>query len=407
MSFWLASCTTGTTSPLGVSAANPMWMYFFKIRLVPLGSSDELNSGNGCSALTQARMMKARGVSLMPASWAVCFMRPRSASSSVMSASSNCVTCGMFTQLACRRGPEIFCMRDSALVSTGPNCAKSTTGTAGSAPPPGAGAGAGAPPDSAFFTNAFTSSCVMRPLNPVPLTLVRSTPSSRASSRTDGPAWARENPASLMSGKSGRICPAPSVAAPAGAAEAVPAAGPAAAGLAAPEPGVADAGLPGAESTVADAGLPGAESTVADADPADGDPPDADPAAAGCAESPAPASERSVTTRSPVETLPPLATCTFSTTPLAVDGTSMVAFSVSSVTRGASGSIVSPGLTRTSMTATSLKLPMSGTRTSTSRDAAFIGLALLHFPGYGLGRIDTERLDGFHHRRTVDFAIVC
>ena len=32
-----------------------------------------------------------------------------------MSASSNCVTCGMLTQLACRRGPEIFWMRDSGL----------------------------------------------------------------------------------------------------------------------------------------------------------------------------------------------------------------------------------------------------------------------------------------------------
>ena len=32
-----------------------------------------------------------------------------------MSASSNCVTCGMLTQLACRRGPEILWMRDSGL----------------------------------------------------------------------------------------------------------------------------------------------------------------------------------------------------------------------------------------------------------------------------------------------------
>src|SRR4029077_3592515 len=102
-------------------------------------------------------------------------------------------------------------MRESGLISTGPNAAKSTTGTAGSAPPPGAVAGAGAPPDSAFFTNAFTSSCVMRPLNPVPVTFVRSTPSSRASRRTEGPACAREKPGSFIRGRSARIGAAPSV----------------------------------------------------------------------------------------------------------------------------------------------------------------------------------------------------
>jgi len=67
-----------------------------------------------------------------------------------MSASSNCVTCGMFTQLACRRGPEIFWMRDSGLVSTGPNFEKSTAGMVGRpVPPPFALAPrppAGAPP---------------------------------------------------------------------------------------------------------------------------------------------------------------------------------------------------------------------------------------------------------------------
>src|SRR6185437_4995540 len=42
----------------------------------------------------------------------------------------------------------------------------------------------------------------MRPLNPLPFTRVRSTPNSRANLRTDGPACARENPGSLIGGRS-------------------------------------------------------------------------------------------------------------------------------------------------------------------------------------------------------------
>src|ERR1700733_12328850 len=93
-------------------------------------------------------------------------------------------------------------------------------------------------------------------------------------------------------------------------------------------------------------------------------------------------------------------------TPPAVDGTSMVAFSVSSVTSGASVSMLSPGLTRTSITATSLKLPMSGTRTSTSRTAAFIAIGPSDFPGYGLGGIDAERFHRAGERRLVDLAFI-
>src|ERR1700742_3412959 len=93
-------------------------------------------------------------------------------------------------------------------------------------------------------------------------------------------------------------------------------------------------------------------------------------------------------------------------TPPAVDGTSIVAFSVSRVTSGASVSMLSPGLTRTSMTATSLKLPMSGTRTSTSRTAAFIAIGPSDFPGYGLGGIDAERFHRAGERRLVDLAFI-
>src|SRR5262245_30737029 len=75
-------------------------------------------------------------------------------------------------------------------------------------------------------------------------------------------------------------------------------------------------------------------------------------AAAAGAGAAAPASLFTVTTSAPVDTVPPLVTCTFSTTPLAVDGTSMVALSVSSVASGVSTSMASPGLTSTSMTVT-------------------------------------------------------
>ena len=77
-----------------------------------------------------------------------------------MSASSNCVTCGMFTQLACRRGPEIFWIRLSGLVSTGPYFAKSTVGIEGT--PDRARRALAAPARMIFLTNAFTSSSVTR-----------------------------------------------------------------------------------------------------------------------------------------------------------------------------------------------------------------------------------------------------
>ena len=47
-------------------------------------------------------------------------VRLRNASSSVMSASSLCVTCGIITQLRARFGPLIFWMRVSGWRSTSP-----------------------------------------------------------------------------------------------------------------------------------------------------------------------------------------------------------------------------------------------------------------------------------------------
>src|SRR5450432_3385399 len=55
------------------------------------------------------------------------------------------------------------------------------------------------------FTYALTSSCVMRPLTPVPVTLPKSAPSSRANLRTDGLAWAREKAfSSIVTGELAR-----------------------------------------------------------------------------------------------------------------------------------------------------------------------------------------------------------
>src|SRR5690348_11343629 len=168
------------------------------------------------------------------------------------------------------------------------------------------------------FTNALTSSSRMRPLSPLPRTLPRFTPSSRANLRTDGLACAVLKLVSSMAGSEriGSVCDTVCAGAgrPAGIGEA---------GLLA---GGVDIGL----GAGADAANP-----------------------------------RTVTTSAPGPTVPPFATCTFSTTPLAVDGTSIVALSVSSVASGVSKSTASPGFTMTSMTETESKLPRSGTFTST------------------------------------------
>jgi len=81
-------------------------------------------------------------------------------------------------------------MRDSGFTSTGPNFAKSTSGQEGrlkgSAPPAFAAGADALAPCSTPFTKACTSDCRMRPFGPLPRSLVRSTPSSRANLRTDG-----------------------------------------------------------------------------------------------------------------------------------------------------------------------------------------------------------------------------
>src|SRR3569833_1998154 len=227
-------------------------------------------------------------------------------------------------------------------------------------PPPGARAVVVPPPlvagDKEVLTNPLTSSCVIRSLNPLPFTRVRSTPSSRANFRTEGPACAREKPGSLMGGRSSwpdladagadadaedcapvaapdaplDVAPPPMAAvdAPFGGAEDVDEA--AATGavedavcetpLEAPEPPPRDpAPAPGDAGLEAAPALPPAAPAVPpeSAEDAPADPPaepalpcapTGAPAPADAPASTAAAAERTVAIRSPVETVPPLAT---------------------------------------------------------------------------------------------------
>src|SRR5439155_23916849 len=75
----------------------------------------------------------------------------------------------------------------------------------------------------------------------------------------------------------------------------------------------------------------------------------------------------------PSETLSPTFTLSSATAPAVGDGTSIVALSDSSVTSASSALTVSPLLTCTSITGTSLKSPMSGTRTSATPPAELVG----------------------------------
>src|SRR5512133_1219340 len=329
--FLSASRITGTTRPFGVSAAKPMWKYFFSTRLSP--SSEALNSGNFASVAHAALIMNASMLTFTPLFSFSLFNCTRKDSRSVMSASSWLVTCGIITQLRCRFAPEIFLIRDSGFDSTGPNFAKSTFGQGSTSSPAAAldgegaafAAGAAAP-----AAKASTSSFRIRPLSPLPLTLPRSTPRSRASLRTPGPAYAVTNDASSTRD----------------------AAGAADGGC---ETGGAVATAAGADALAA----AGASAAAVIADAADG--------------SPVTEPVDSVSTTVPSETLSPTITVIDAIVPDNGAGTSIVALSDSSVTSASSAFTTSPTLTSTSITGTSLKSPMSGTRTSATPAGALVG----------------------------------
>ena len=244
-----------------------------------------------------------------------------------MSASSWLVTAGIMMALRSKFAPLIFLMRPISLRSMGPNLAKSTLGQgirpkAAPSPPEAAGALAAcalvcAAPDMTAWVKACTSASVMRPLRPEPLTSASGTPSSRANLRTEGDAWGK-----------------PTVLPPGAWAGAATAGAAAATGVGA---------AAGAEATAAEAA--GAAATAA---------------VTGAAAATVPSKMAS---RSPMLTVSPTLTLSSLSTPACEDGISIEALSDSTVMSDCSALMVSPGLTMTSITATSLKSPMLGTCT--------------------------------------------
>src|SRR5580700_8606064 len=98
----------------------------------------------------------------------------------------------------------------------------------------------------------------------------------------------------------------------------------------------------------------------------------------GVGSAPAAAAGSSNRISEPSDTLSPALILTWVILPASGAGTSIAAFSVSRVIRGVSFSICWPSLTNTSITLTSLKPPMSGTRTS-------IGLVTMALNRQGVG----------------------
>lgn len=234
-----------------------------------------------------------------------------------MSASSCWVTCGIASQLRCRFAPESFLIRESGFSSIGPNFAKSISGIGGNEKGDAAGA------FSASLTNDCTSSLRILAFGPLPETLPRSTPNSRASRRTEGPACAVEKHVSFTAGCGGDFFCGGGV-------------------------GRAGASIFGMAAGSAERVSCGGASALA--------------------------VFASTTSRvrmgEPSETLSPTLAFSSFTTPPSGEGTSIVALSDSSAIKLSSALMTSPGETSTSMIGTSLKSPMSGTRTSFSAPIA-------------------------------------
>ena len=180
--FWSTFLMTGTSRPSGVSTAKPMFTYFLRMIALPLGASELLKSGSSLSRCAQDLSSSGRMVSLTPAFSATAFCAVRNASSSVISAESNCVTCGTFSQLRCRLAAPTCIRRVIGTSSTAPNLLKSTSGIGGiPLPAVTPAAGAALAFCSCCLTNSCTSSLRMRPCGPLALTAFSSTPNSRAS----------------------------------------------------------------------------------------------------------------------------------------------------------------------------------------------------------------------------------
>src|SRR3989338_3984331 len=109
--------------------------------------------------------------------------RLRSLSSSVISALSNCVTCGMAAQAKVKCSAVLRRILFMALRSISPHLEKSGKGCCAMPLPARATA-----PVFKALAKAFTSCMEMRPLGPEPGTWEMSMPISRAKARTDGAA---------------------------------------------------------------------------------------------------------------------------------------------------------------------------------------------------------------------------
>ncbi|MCY1426098.1 hypothetical protein D9M71_419090 [compost metagenome] len=134
--FRSTSRITGTSRPSGVSTAKPMCTYFLRISALPLGARELLKSGISFSTWAQALSRIGSTVSLTPAFSAAAFCAARKASTSVMSALSNWVTCGTFSQLRCRLAAPTCIRRVIATSSISPKRLKSTSGIGGMPAPP-------------------------------------------------------------------------------------------------------------------------------------------------------------------------------------------------------------------------------------------------------------------------------
>ena len=319
-----ASRTTGTTSPLGVSAAKPMWMYFLRTRFSPPASSDAVELREllqrldaGAHDESQRRELDALLRRLL------------------LELGAHVLERGDVRLVELRDvrnvEPARVQTRPGDLLDAGQRLGLDRAelrevdrGTPGSAPRAPRHA---PPPLSSFLTNAFTSSCVMRPLKPVPATCERSTPISRASLRTE----ARRARGRIQAHRSGRSL------------RALRDRGNLAIDLGPVRSwrrGAAGLSPSAFQSWRFDGSCIGFGSRSRGASTVS--------AARACQQARfgalRPAAPRrpasvTVTIKSPSETLPPLATCTFSTLPAAVEGTSIAALSVSSVTSGVSTSM--------------------------------------------------------------------
>ena len=161
-------------------------------RLSP--SSEALNSGNFFSVATAALIMKASMLTLTPLFSFSLFNCTRNASRSVMSASSWLVTCGIITQLRCRfaagdlldprqrlRLRRDRTSRNRPWATAGDRCRRRRHRQALRRMPPSA-------PWALLWQRSPRPLSGCGPCRRCPVTRPRSTPSSRASLRTPGPA---------------------------------------------------------------------------------------------------------------------------------------------------------------------------------------------------------------------------